>query len=107
MLESAKTLPAVLRASLTRDQAPEMRDWKQVAVDGDIDMNHLVNKALLRPIEPGGTNATTYICLNWCLENPPTRPPTSTAHLWALRAASFNRHRVGVGRFRGRTLCGS
>ena len=36
MLGSAKTLPAVLRASLTWDQR-EMRDCKQVAVDADID----------------------------------------------------------------------
>jgi len=36
MLGSAKTLPAVLRASLTWDQG-EMRDCKQVAVDADID----------------------------------------------------------------------
>jgi len=27
-----KTLPEVLRASLTWDQGPEMRDWRQVAV---------------------------------------------------------------------------
>jgi hypothetical protein len=33
-----KTLPEILRASLTWDQGPEMRDWKQVAVDADIDI---------------------------------------------------------------------
>ena len=33
-----KTLPEVLRASLTWDQGPEMRDWKQVAVAADIDI---------------------------------------------------------------------
>ena len=33
-----KTLPEMLRASLTWDQGPEMRDWKQVAVDADIDI---------------------------------------------------------------------
>ena len=38
MFGSAKTLPALLRASLTRDQGPEMRDWKQVAVDADSDI---------------------------------------------------------------------
>lgn len=38
MLGSAKTLPAVLRASLTWDQGPKMRDWKQVAVDADSDI---------------------------------------------------------------------
>jgi IS30 family transposase len=38
MLRSAKTLPAVLRASLTGDQGPENVDCKQVAVDADIDI---------------------------------------------------------------------
>jgi IS30 family transposase len=33
-----KTLPEVLRASLTWDQGPEMRDWKHVAVAADIDI---------------------------------------------------------------------
>jgi IS30 family transposase len=33
-----KTLPEVLRASLTWDQGPEMGQWKQVAVDADIDI---------------------------------------------------------------------
>ena len=34
------------------------------------------------PITGGWTNATTYICLNLSLESPPSRPPTSPAHLW-------------------------
>ena len=33
-----KTVPDVLRASLTWDQVPEMGKWKQVAVDADIDV---------------------------------------------------------------------
>jgi IS30 family transposase len=33
-----KTLPDILRASLTWDQGPEMGQWKQVAVDADIDI---------------------------------------------------------------------
>ena len=33
-----KTLPEVLRASLTWDQGPEMGKWKQVTVDADIDI---------------------------------------------------------------------
>ena len=32
-----KTLPELLRASLTWDQGPEMGKWKQVSVDADID----------------------------------------------------------------------
>jgi IS30 family transposase len=33
-----QTLPEALRRSLTWDQGPEMRDWKQVRVDADIDV---------------------------------------------------------------------
>jgi IS30 family transposase len=33
-----KTLPDVLRASLTWDQGPEMGKWKQVSIDADIDI---------------------------------------------------------------------
>jgi IS30 family transposase len=34
-----KALPESLRLSLTWDQGPEMRDWKQVSVDADIDID--------------------------------------------------------------------
>jgi IS30 family transposase len=33
-----QTLPATLRGSLTWDQGPKMRDWKDVAVAADIDI---------------------------------------------------------------------
>jgi IS30 family transposase len=33
-----QTLPESLRRSLTWDQGPEMRDWKQIRVDADIDV---------------------------------------------------------------------
>jgi IS30 family transposase len=33
-----QTLPDILRASLTWDQGPEMRDWQQVSVTADIDI---------------------------------------------------------------------
>ena len=33
-----KTLPAALRRSLTWDQGPEMRDWKHVSIDADIEI---------------------------------------------------------------------
>ena len=33
-----QTLPGVLRRSLTWDQGPEMRDWKDVRVAADIDI---------------------------------------------------------------------
>ena len=38
MAAKIQTLPETLRGSLTWDQGPEMRDWKQVAVDADIDI---------------------------------------------------------------------
>jgi IS30 family transposase len=33
-----QTIPDILRASLTWDQGPEMRDWQQVSVTADIDI---------------------------------------------------------------------
>jgi transposase, IS30 family len=33
-----QTIPEILRASLTWDQGPEMRDWKEVSVAADIDI---------------------------------------------------------------------
>jgi len=38
LAEKIKTLPTSLRLSLTWDQGSEMRDWKQVSVDADIDI---------------------------------------------------------------------
>ncbi len=38
LIAKIKTLPEVLRASLTWDQGPEMVRWKQVAVDADIEI---------------------------------------------------------------------
>jgi len=38
LASKVKTLPESLRLSLTWDQGPEMRDWKQVSVDADIDI---------------------------------------------------------------------
>ena len=40
-----QTLPEAVRRSLTWDQGPEMRDWKQVAIAADID------DLLLRPAQ--------------------------------------------------------
>src|SRR5476649_769303 len=68
--ESAKikTLPDSLRLSLTWDQGAEMRDWKHVSIDADIDIyfcdphspwqrgtNENTN-GLLRQYFPKGTN---------------------------------------------------
>ena len=64
-----QTLPEVLRASLTWDQGPEMRDWKQVAVDG----RH--RNLFLRP--PRTLAA-----------RPPTRTPTGCSGSISRRAAT-------------------
>jgi transposase, IS30 family len=66
-----QTLPEALRRSLTWDQGPEMRDWKQVHVDAGIDVffcdphapwqrgsNENTN-GLLRQYFPKGTDFST------------------------------------------------
>ena len=67
-----QTLPEQPRASLTWDQGPEMRDWKQVSVDADIDIyfcdphapwqratNENTN-GLLRQYFPKGTDLSVH-----------------------------------------------
>ena len=38
LTEKIKTIPEILRASLTWDQGIEMRDWKPLSVTADIDV---------------------------------------------------------------------
>ena len=38
LAEKIKTLPNSVRHTLTWDQGPEMRDWKAISVDADIDI---------------------------------------------------------------------
>jgi IS30 family transposase len=67
-----KTLPDLLRQSLTWDQGPEMRDWKTVSIDADIEIyfcdphapwqrgsNENTN-GLLRQYFPKGTDLGVY-----------------------------------------------
>nr|WP_166787824.1 IS30 family transposase [Cryobacterium luteum] len=67
-----QTLPAMLRRSLTWDQGPEMRNWKTVAIDVDIEIyfcdphapwqrgsNEKTN-GLLRQYFPKGTDLTIH-----------------------------------------------
>jgi transposase, IS30 family len=83
-----KTLPEVLRASLTWDQGPEMRDWKQVAVAANIDIyfcdphapwqratNENTN-GLLRQYFPKGTDLAIHSAqdLDWVAAELNDRP---------------------------------
>jgi transposase, IS30 family len=83
-----KTLPEVLRSSLTWDQGPEMRDWKQVAVAADIEIffcdphapwqratNENTN-GLLRQYFPKGTDLSIHSAgdLDWVAAEINDRP---------------------------------
>jgi IS30 family transposase len=83
-----KTLPEILRATLTWDQGPEMRDWQQVAVDADIDIffcdphapwqratNENTN-GLLRQYFPKGTDLSIHSAqdLDWVAAELNDRP---------------------------------
>jgi IS30 family transposase len=83
-----QTLPEMLRASLTWDQGPEMRDWKQIAIDADIDIffcdphapwqratNENTN-GLLRQYFPKGTDLSIHSAqdLDWIAAELNDRP---------------------------------
>jgi IS30 family transposase len=83
-----KTLPETLRVSLTWDQGPEMRDWKQVAIDADIEIffcdphapwqratNENTN-GLLRQYFPKGTDLSNHSAqdLDWIAAELNDRP---------------------------------
>lgn len=83
-----KTLPDSLRLSLTWDQGPEMRDWKHVSIDADIDIyfcdphspwqrgtNENTN-GLLRQYFPKGTDLAVHSSedLDWVAQELNDRP---------------------------------
>ncbi len=83
-----QTIPEILRASLTWDQGPEMRDWKAVSVDADIDIyfcdphapwqratNENTN-GLLRQYFPKGTDLSVHsaVDLDWVATELNDRP---------------------------------
>jgi IS30 family transposase len=88
LVNKIQTLPAVLRQSLTWDQGPEMRDWKQVSVATDIDIyfcdphspwqrgtNENTN-GLLRQYFPKGSDLTVHSAadLDWVAAELNDRP---------------------------------
>jgi IS30 family transposase len=88
LTEKIKTIPDILRASLTWDQGPEMRDWQQVSVAADIDIyfcdphspwqratNENTN-GLLRQYFPKGTDLAVHSAmdLDWVATELNDRP---------------------------------
>jgi IS30 family transposase len=88
LTEMIKTIPEILRASLTWDQGIEMRDWQQVSVAADIDVYFCDPHApwqratcentngLLRQYFPKGTDLSvhTAIDLDWVATELNDRP---------------------------------
>jgi IS30 family transposase len=76
LTEKIKTIPEILRASLTWDQGIEMRDWQQVSVAADIDVYFCDPHApwqratcentngLLRQYFPKGTDLSVHSALD-------------------------------------------
>jgi len=88
LAEKIKTLPDFVRRSLTWDQGAEMRDWKHVAVDADIEIffcdphspwqrgtNENTN-GLLRQYFPKGTDLSVHSAadLDWVAQELNDRP---------------------------------
>jgi IS30 family transposase len=88
LAEKIKTLPDLVRRSLTWDQGPEMRDWKHVAVAADIEIffcdphspwqrgtNENTN-GLLRQYFPKGSDLSVHSSedLDWVAQELNDRP---------------------------------
>jgi IS30 family transposase len=88
LTQKIQTIPEILRASLSWDQGPEMRDWQQVSVAADIDIyfcdphspwqratNENTN-GLLRQYFPKGTDLTVHSAmdLDWVATELNDRP---------------------------------
>ena len=76
LTKKIQTIPEILRASLTWDQGPEMRDWKEVSVAADIDIYFCDphspwqrgtsenTNGLLRQYFPKGTDLSVHSALD-------------------------------------------
>jgi len=73
-----KTLPNVLRASLTWDQGPEMGKWKQVAVDADINIFFCDPHAPWQRATNENTNGCSPNTFRKAATSPLIAPTTST-----------------------------
>ena len=69
-----QTIPDILRASLTWDQGPEMRDWKAVSVAADIDIYFCDPHA---PWQRGTSARTPTGCCASTSPRAPTSPSTA------------------------------
>ena len=88
LTKKIQTIPEILRASLTWDQGPEMRDWKEVSVAADIDIYFCDPHApwqrgtsentngLLRQYFPKGTDLSVHsaVDLDWVATELNDRP---------------------------------
>jgi hypothetical protein len=72
LARKVQTLPEALRRSLTWDQGPEMRDWKQIHVDAGIDV------FFCDPHAPGSAapTRTPTACCASTSPRAPTSPPS-------------------------------
>jgi hypothetical protein len=70
LAEKVKTLPEVLRRSLTWDQGAEMRDWERVRVDADIDIYFCDPHS---PWQRGTTRTPTACCASTSRKAPTCR----------------------------------